>query len=319
MSPTQDDQQLLLSEKLQIDNEADGRVWYFAYGSNMNSETFTAHRGIKPLATVPVRIPGWMLSFDIYGMPYQEPSFSSISQIPPRAEKSVQAAAPASAEVAPPPVHGTAYLVSHEDYISIIGSEGGGIAYDEIEVLAQSVTQDGDNEMPIRSPFKVMTLVRAYGPTVPRHPSKRYLVWVHVSFMILLLAHTPYIGVSTSKDLLIEGSHEAHLPSTYESFLYSIASYRAPNSGWRKIGAALFLALWAPIMKVAEELTKATANSDGQGNCPAWVQGLVRLILVVMWFHHDFIHSKVWGRGDGLDQNGDAGDIAEKAGAIYLE
>ncbi|KAI1917597.1 hypothetical protein LOZ53_006195 [Ophidiomyces ophidiicola] len=295
MNPTQDDQQLLLSEKLQIDNEADGRVWYFAYGSNMNSETFTAHRGIKPLATVPVRIPGWMLSFDIYGMPYQEPSFSSISQIPPRVEKFVQAAASASAEVAPPPVHGTAYLVSHEDYISIIGSEGGGIAYDEIEVLAQSVTQDGDNKMPIRSPFKVMTLVRAYGPTVPRHPSKRYL------------------------DLLIEGSHEAHLPSTYESFLYSIPSYQAPNSGWRKIGAALFLALWAPIMKVAEELTKATANSDGQGNCPAWVQGLVRLILVVMWFHHDFIHSKVWGRGDGLDQNGDAGDIAEKAGAIYLE
>ncbi|KAH8703008.1 hypothetical protein GQ44DRAFT_831630 [Phaeosphaeriaceae sp. PMI808] len=268
------------------------KVWYFAYGSNMSSETFQSHRGIVPLQAIPVRIPGWTLTFDIYGIPYQEPSFSSISRI-----EQVSGAREQWAWATPslPVVHGTAYLVSCEDYVSIIGSEGGGSAYEEVELLAERVpgvrgidTVDGGNMT-----MHVMTLTRAYGPTIPRLPSKRY------------------------KDILAQGAMEAGLPAPYQSFVTELPCYEAPKSSMRLLGAYLFLAVWVPVMGIAQRLTRATVNMDGRGNCPAWVQQIVRLILLIMWFHHDFIHSKIWGRGDGLDQSSQL-DVMEKGGAIRI-
>lgn len=39
-------------------------VWYFAYGSNMQSDTFRGRRGIEWRQAVPVRAPGWRLALD---------------------------------------------------------------------------------------------------------------------------------------------------------------------------------------------------------------------------------------------------------------
>jgi gamma-glutamylcyclotransferase (GGCT)/AIG2-like uncharacterized protein YtfP len=40
------------------------RVWYFAYGSNMQTATFRGRRGIEFHRARPVRVPGWRLVLD---------------------------------------------------------------------------------------------------------------------------------------------------------------------------------------------------------------------------------------------------------------
>nr|QPP19363.1 Pen4-2 [Penicillium steckii] len=260
--------------------EANKPVWYFSYGSNLTSETFRAHRGITPLATLPVYIPGWMLVFDVYGLPYSEPAFASISPIPFRDDEEKDVGE------TPPLVHGTAYLLDPASYISVVASEGGGTAYDEIELLAVSVTDNESNTIGTQ-PFSVMTLVKGYGPTIGRCPSRRY------------------------KDLICVGAKEAELPKTYQTYLDNLPCYDAPQSRWtwRWIGCMLFLAWWSPVMAAAEKLTQATENSDGTGYCPKWVRFTVRFILYVMWLHHDYIHAPIWGRGDGLDKVTRAGRV----------
>lgn len=71
-------------------------------------------------------------------------------------------------------------------------------------------------------------------------------------------------------------------------------------------------------MGAAEWVTNKTVNSDGYGNCPRWVRCLVRFILWAMWLHHDLVHSRIFGRGDGLDENNDLNRSREKYEAIYL-
>ena len=121
----------------------------------------------------------------------------------------------------------------------------------------------------------------------------------------------------STQEILAQGAQEAALPHAYQTFVAELPCYEAPKSGLRLLGAYLFLAVWMPVMSFAEWITGKTVNVDGHGNCPAWVQQLVRLILMVMWFHHDFIHSRMWGRGDGLHE-GDEVDLMEKGGAIHL-
>jgi cation transport regulator ChaC len=40
------------------------RVWYFAYGSNMQPATFAGRRGITPSQALAARAPGWRLTLD---------------------------------------------------------------------------------------------------------------------------------------------------------------------------------------------------------------------------------------------------------------
>lgn len=40
------------------------RVWYFAYGSNMQPATFAGRRGITPTRALAARAPGWQLVLD---------------------------------------------------------------------------------------------------------------------------------------------------------------------------------------------------------------------------------------------------------------
>lgn len=42
-------------------------VWYFAYGSNMKSESMTK-RAISPLDVKAVQLPGYYFNFDVFGM-----------------------------------------------------------------------------------------------------------------------------------------------------------------------------------------------------------------------------------------------------------
>ena len=43
---------------------SDGRVWYFAYGSNMETATLRGRRGVEPSRALPARAAGWRLVLD---------------------------------------------------------------------------------------------------------------------------------------------------------------------------------------------------------------------------------------------------------------
>jgi hypothetical protein len=43
---------------------SDDRLWYFAYGSNMETATFHGRRGIACLRALPARAAGWRLTLD---------------------------------------------------------------------------------------------------------------------------------------------------------------------------------------------------------------------------------------------------------------
>lgn len=139
-------------------------VWYFAYGSNMSSQKFSEDRGIKPFKEARMRLPGWKLAFNIPGLPYSEPSFASIVPQDPSF----------TPEARSPEVLGVAYLITQDQYIEVLASEGGGIAYEDIQVEAVPVSLEDAN---LTGP---QVSVRTLGAAMERKPwpcpSKRYMV-----------------------------------------------------------------------------------------------------------------------------------------------
>lgn len=148
-------------------------VWYFAYGSNMKSSVM-ASRGINPIATKVVKVPGYILTFDVFGLPYSEPAMASIANFAVDGNQTTTTSASM-----PPTVHGILYLLTIPDLRQLVGSEGGGVAYNEIVIDAVSLSP----EEPER--ITAHTLVAKYPWRPNAAPSQRYLV----SNLRLLKAH----------------------------------------------------------------------------------------------------------------------------------
>lgn len=130
----------------------------------MSTAKFTGSRGIVPLDSVRVRVPGWVLRLEIPGLPYSEPAFASIGRrIPTETEDAVL-----------PDVHGVAYLISRQDYRRVVASEGGGTAYQDISVTGVPVA-DVD-----RARTGDRVTLRTLGTALRRRPypapSGRYMV-----------------------------------------------------------------------------------------------------------------------------------------------
>ena len=158
-------------------------VWYIAYGSNMSAEKFQKVRGIKPLETASVRLPGWELTLEIPGMPYIEPAYASIR---PRRHRRI--CLPASESMAlllnqekdlkryedGVVVEGCAYLITPDQWIKVIASEGGGIAYNDVDVTAHIL-----HSTSLRRKGEVIQ-AKSLGTVFRREPwgwfSERYLV-----------------------------------------------------------------------------------------------------------------------------------------------
>lgn len=140
------------------------KLWYFAYGSNMSKAKFTGSRGIVPMDTVLVRIPQWIIAMEIPGMPYMEPSFSSITPRDCAATETATA----------PDVVGVAYLITEEQYSQVKASEGGGVAYRDTCILGEPIIKGmqerGGGQLVVR------TLTTALMRHPPPAPSQRYMV-----------------------------------------------------------------------------------------------------------------------------------------------
>lgn len=139
-------------------------VWYLAYGSNLSSEKFIHDRGIKPISSLVVTVPGWTLTMDSAGVPYSEPSFASISPVNTSGRGKTVV------------LIGTAYELTPAMYAKVLASEGGGIAYAEVEIRARSLeveelprtAQSGVPHLGVRT---LVTVLRREG-----RPSNRYKV-----------------------------------------------------------------------------------------------------------------------------------------------
>jgi hypothetical protein len=135
---------------------------------------------------VRVRTPGYVLALDIPGMPYSEPTFTSLlprEEVPTATEareRSGKATALASSdskvlgEAHLPDAVGVAYLITAAQYVRVIGSEGGGIAYADIAVPAEPIA-DTDAEC-TGGNITVRTLASVLRRTPWPLPSKRYMV-----------------------------------------------------------------------------------------------------------------------------------------------
>lgn len=143
--------------------QEEGKIWYFAYGSNMRSSVM-AGRGITPSAVENAVVPSHTLTFDVFGVPYSEPAMASVAIL--HHEKAMESNT--ASTIVLPPVHGVAYLLSHQSYLSLVVSEGAGIAYRETEVDAYKIY--GGSKIVAR------TLVARYPFRPNAAPSVRYLV-----------------------------------------------------------------------------------------------------------------------------------------------
>ncbi|KAH9864490.1 hypothetical protein J1614_010424, partial [Plenodomus biglobosus] len=235
-------------------------IWYFAYGSNMSSSKFTGSRGIHPIKIARAKIPGWTLTTEIPGTPYSEPAYTSIRPITGTDH-------PKTREVL-----GVAYLITAEQFVHLVASEGGGIAYADIAVHAVPVTKK-DEEM-TGGKFMVRTLGTILRRVPGSSPSVRYM------------------------ELLTDGAANAELPEEYCQYLHHIHTYEPRHDLRHKIGAMLFLVFWYPVMLLVEKMALASLRPDG--NAPAGVGQIVRFVVYVMWAWHDCVHAPIWGRGDGM-------------------
>ncbi|KAJ5249277.1 hypothetical protein N7468_000728 [Penicillium chermesinum] len=118
-----------------------------------------------PLEAQAVVVPSHVLCFDIFGIPYAEPAFASITAAP-----SDLAAGDRDGH-AIPPVQGVAYLLTADDYRQLVLTEGAGVGYNEISVPASPLsTEHGQKEE-----ILAYTLQAKYPWRPNRAPSARYM------------------------------------------------------------------------------------------------------------------------------------------------
>ncbi|CAI6334287.1 unnamed protein product [Periconia digitata] len=231
-------------------------VWYLAYGSNLAASKFIHDRGIVPISSTVVEVSGWTLVMDSAGVPYSEPCFGSISPIPAFGDEKCVT------------LIGTAYLLTPEMYKTVLASEGGGIAYCEVEIRVKKL----EGKSPTFAARSLATVLRRLAK-----PSERYM------------------------GLLRTGANEADMPHSYQKFLKNILTYTPPTAAMPRLGAAIFLAFWIPVMSVMEKITKSSLKRSGEAEAPTWVVLMVRVVVHSMWLYHDYVHSPIWGRGDGME------------------
>lgn len=156
-------------------------VFYLAYGSNLASSVFRGTRGIRPLSAINVQVPTLRLTFDLSGIPYNEPCFgnTAIRKVPhkPVPPSMPRPPVPVLPVPNPPPqtdagstqekdgawdkgLVGVVYELTREDYTHVIATEGGGASYQDILVPCFPLDTDIEStpEIPQGMPFLAHTL-----------------------------------------------------------------------------------------------------------------------------------------------------------------
>lgn len=154
-----------------IATQEDEFIWYLGYGSNMKASSMK-DRKITPLATRIVNVPTHYVTFDIFGIPYSEPSYASIQEFPDGGSGNIQLIH-ADMQRSVPSLCGVAHLLSAAEFHQLLVTEGSGVVYDIVKL--QAYRFDEGHEISSES-FSVYAL-KAKRPLRPNGtPSARYMV-----------------------------------------------------------------------------------------------------------------------------------------------
>jgi hypothetical protein len=270
-------------------------VLYLAYGSNLSAASFKGVRGIRPIAQLNVLVPELSLTFDLPGTAYNEPCFANVRY---RSEPRIPYLnIPAGSEGdrlsntgEPPNYHkdrwkkglvGVVYEVRNKDYVTIIATEGGGMAYKDVVVTCYPLPEAGVvPKKPQTSPFKAHTLL-APGPPESgrtRRPDPSYAQ-----------PSARYLG------LIFDGADEHGLPEEYKLYLHGIRPYTITTDRQR-FGQFLYLAVWMPVIFFIFLLQRIF--QDKYGWSPGWLIKASRAIFKMMWSSYDRFFKGIFGDGE---------------------
>ncbi|KAL1304629.1 hypothetical protein AAFC00_003593 [Neodothiora populina] len=273
-------------------------VLYLAYGSNLSVETFRGNRGIKPLSQTNVQIPELKLTFDLPGIAYVEPCFANTARRDPDAD--VPKVMLEHETLQTNDYHkdrwhkgliGVVYEVTVADYAHIIATEGGGAAYQDVQVDCYPFTSSDPAEavpqFPTTRPFKAHTLF-APARTEP-------LRYVQDSGR-LQRPDTSYAQPSARYlTLITDGAAECLLPYEYQDYLNDIRPYTV-TSNKQRIGQFVFLTIWLPIVMFIFALQRSF--SDEKGVAPMWLKVLSGAMFQASWSSYDSYFKGIFGDGE---------------------
>lgn len=289
--------------------EAATTILYLAYGSNMCAETFLGMRKIRPLSQINVSVPVLQLTFDLPGFPYREPCFANVGyrKLPKEPKLPDPLHPPIIPPINPPKsgqgwdggLMGIVYEVTQEDWRNIMRTEGGGSGYQEIVVPCLPLPADiGIPEKPtfpdVPRPFIARTL---YCPYIPPEPesgkSKNW--WARLA--LGPRRPSPDYAQPSARylKLLKDGAREHELPQAYQDHLASLQPYTA-TSIRQKIGHAVFIFAWAPMLLCMMSLTRILA--DETGRVPRWCASIISGSFSVMWYSYDRVFKHIFGDGE---------------------
>lgn len=351
-------------------------VLYLAYGSNLCSQTFLGRRGIRPVSAVNVSAPSLRLTFDLPGIPYQEPCFANTAlrkipkhppipdppgkvpdlphpppyTFPPKSEEAEevsrrnQSTTPLYSGARQDAIKnaygdpewdkgliGVVYEVTPEDYATIIKTEGGGSAYQDILVpciaIPNKVGIPEDPPIPeLPKPFFAHTL---YAPRIPKKPGDgdddggddkserrardgdddggdgdgedkspldKLKKWWQDMLLRPIRSDPEYAQPSARYlKLITDGAAEHGLPDEYQEWLAKLQPYTI-TSRRQTIGQYIFLGLVAPVMGLFLGLSKWLA--DDRGKIPLWLGLFLETLFHLLWMGYDRVFKPVFGDGE---------------------
>ena len=264
-------------------------ILYLAYGSNLSAETFKGARGIQPLSAVNVHVPSLDLTFDLSGIPYTEPCFANTRY----RDENRSPPPPSANDYHKDRWHkgliGVVYEVTPEDYRTIIATEGGGVSYQDVVVPCYALPSGRKTVDPIPSgaPFKAHTLLQPRdSDSLPQGTTGGKIQRPDPSYA---QASARYLK------LITDGAEEHDLPAEYLTYLYDIRPYTITTFRQR-VGQAVFLALWGPILGLIFGLSKVFA--DEEGKIPGWLATMFAWVFWAVWGSYDVGFKNVFGDGE---------------------
>lgn len=166
------------------------------------------------------------------------------------------------AEKSQPDLQGIAYLVTAKDYQHIIATEGGDSSYRQLKIKGIDPST--------KIEYDVWTL-QAKRPRQSCQPSVRYIT------------------------LIREGARQHNFPQEYIDYLDATEPFILRGKK-QKLGAAIFIGFWMPI--VLWIFAARTALTKPDGSLPLWLESFSETVFAMIWYIHDNFWAKQFGRGD---------------------
>lgn len=227
---------------------------------------------------------------------------------------------------------GVVYEVTPEDYATIVKTEGGGAAYQDILVpciaIPNKVGIPEDPPIPeLPRPFFAHTL---YAPRIPKKPgdgdddggdgerAKRTMDgddggdgdgkspldklkdWWQNMLLQPIRSDPEYAQPSARYlKLITDGAAEHGLPDAYQQWLAKLQPYTI-TSRRQTIGQYLLVGLVMPVMGLFLELSKWLA--DDRGKIPLWLGLLLETLFHLVWLGYDTVFKPVFGDGERTEE-----------------